>query len=260
MKHLLLMRITREKLIAEDSKSEDLIKTFLVGKDIKRYQPPESERYLIFTRRGVDIQQYPAIERYLLQFKERLMPKPKDWKGGKWQGRKPGFYKWYEIQDTVDYYAEFEKTKICWGNLCDVASFTIDFEGLYINAPACILNSNDKYVLGCMNSKLLWRFLQEIAAGRRGGFIEAKPFYVEQLPIRAIDFSNPEEVAQHDKLVSLVDSMLELHKKKREAKMERDKELYDRQIKAVDAQINRLVYGLYGLTEEEIAIVEGSSK
>ncbi|MEA2033472.1 MAG: TaqI-like C-terminal specificity domain-containing protein [Euryarchaeota archaeon] len=248
---------TRKRLIIEDPKSAELIKPFLVGRDIKRYQLPQTDKYLIFTRRGVNIKEYPAIESYLKQFKEKLMSKPKDWEGDKWPGRKPGSYKWYEIQDTIDYYTEFEKPKICWGNLCNVASFTIDFESLYINAPACILNSNDKYLLGCMNSKLLWRFLQEIAAGRRGGFIEAKPFYVEQLPIRIIDFSNPAEKAQHDKLVALVDNMLELQKKHHNARMERDKELYERQIKIVDAQIDRLVYELYGLTEEEVKVVEG---
>jgi Cys-tRNA synthase (O-phospho-L-seryl-tRNA:Cys-tRNA synthase) len=52
--------------------------------------------------------------------------------------------------------------------------------------------------------------------------------------------------------------MLELQKKYHEARMERDKELYERQIKVIDAQIDRLVYALYGLTEEEIAIVENS--
>ncbi len=71
-----------------------------------------------------------------------------------------------------------------------------------------------------------------------------------------IDSSNPTEKAQHDKLVALVDSMLELQKKYHEAKMERDKELYERQIRIVDAQIDRLVYDLYGLTEEEMEVVE----
>ncbi|MBN1761598.1 MAG: hypothetical protein JW878_00775 [Methanomicrobia archaeon] len=50
--------------------------------------------------------------------------------------------------------------------------------------------------------------------------------------------------------------MLELQKKYHEARIERDKELFERQIKSVDVQIDRLVYELYGLTEEEIKIVE----
>jgi hypothetical protein len=59
---------------------------------------------------------------------------------------------------------------------------------------------------------------------------------------------------KHDKLVALAESMLELQKKHHTAKMERDKGLYGRQIKIVDAQIDRLVYDLYGLTDEEVGI------
>jgi Cys-tRNA synthase (O-phospho-L-seryl-tRNA:Cys-tRNA synthase) len=73
-----------------------------------------------------------------------------------------------------------------------------------------------------------------------------------------INFSNPAEKAQHDKLVSLVDNMLELQKKHHDARTEQDKDLYERQIKMVDTQIDGLVYDLYGLTEEEIEIVENS--
>ncbi len=79
-----------------------------------------------------------------------------------------------------------------------------------------------------------------------------------ELPIRTIDFTNQDEKAQHDKLVALVDDMLELQKKYHEARMERDKELYERQIKIVDVKIDGLVYNLYGLTEEEIKVVEES--
>ena len=70
------------------------------------------------------------------------------------------------------------------------------------------------------------------------------------------DFSNPAEKAQHDKFVALVDNMLELKEKYHEPRIERDKELYERQIRIVDTQIDRLVYELYGRTEEEINEVE----
>jgi len=68
----------------------------------------------------------------------------------------------------------------------------------------------------------------------------------------------PPKKAQHDKLVVLVDDMLEFRKRNHEARMESDKELYERQIKIVDAQIDRLVYDLYGLTEGEVKVVEGA--
>ena len=71
-----------------------------------------------------------------------------------------------------------------------------------------------------------------------------------------IDLFNLNKKAQHDKLVALVDNMLKLQKKYHEVRMEQDKEIYERQIKLVDAQIDRLVYDLYGLTEEEVKVVE----
>jgi hypothetical protein len=88
-------------------------------------------------------------------------------------------------------------------------------------------------------------------------FAQVKTVNLKQLPIRTIDFSSPAEKAQQDKLVALVESMLELQKKYHNTRMEQDKELYERQIKMVDTQIDRLVYDLYGLTEGEIKVVEG---
>jgi hypothetical protein len=92
----------------------------------------------------------------------------------------------------------------------------------------------------------------------RGDFYEPSYVFFKDFPIRTIDFTNPDERAQHDKLVALVDTMLELQKKYHEARMEPDKELYERQIKTVDAQIDGLVYDLYGLTGEEIKVVGGA--
>jgi hypothetical protein len=116
---------TREKLIDEDPKSADIIKPFLAGRDIKRYQPPEHKRYLIFTRRGIKIENYPAIKQQLLQYKTRLMPKPEGWTGSKWEGRKPGAYQWYETQDTIEYHAEFEKPKIVYAEIAARGQFTL---------------------------------------------------------------------------------------------------------------------------------------
>jgi hypothetical protein len=82
--------------------------------------------------------------------------------------------------------------------------------------------------------------------------------YIEQLPIRTIDFHDPTDVARHDKMVALVERMLDLHQRLSAATTPADKRLYQRQIDTTDAQIDALVYELYRLTEEEIAIVEGA--
>ncbi|MDQ2716726.1 MAG: Eco57I restriction-modification methylase domain-containing protein [Chloroflexota bacterium] len=108
-------QITRDKLIAEDYKSAEIIKPLIRGEDVKRYDISFKDRYLIFTRYGISIGEYRSIERYLSQYRTQLEPRPLDWNEtirGEWPGRKPGSYKWYEIQDNVAYYADFEKPKI----------------------------------------------------------------------------------------------------------------------------------------------------
>ena len=74
---------------------------------------------------------------------------------------------------------------------------------------------------------------------------------------RTIDFTNPADVARHDRMVSLVERMLDLHKRVADEQTPHVKTVLQRQIEATDQQIDALVYELYGLTEEEVAVVEG---
>jgi hypothetical protein len=115
------------------------------------------------------------------------------------------------------------------------------------------------YVLGLLNSKLLFWRLRSISNVFRGGWITCTKQYVETLPIHTIDFSNSAEKAQHDKMVALVEQMLSLHKSLPLARTPQEKERLARQIESTDRAIDALVYQLYGLTEEEIRIVEGVS-
>ncbi len=246
----------RKRLIKEDKKSEELIKPFLLGRDVKRYQSSNINQYLIFTRRGVDIKKYPAIDKHLSSFKKQLTPKPADWKGSNWPGRKPGSYKWYEIQDTVDYYAAFEKPKIIVPTIVKSASYAYDNDGFYSNDKTSIIAIDDLYLLGILNSKVSDFVMHSISSTKQGGYFEYKPMYLEQLPIRTIDFNKPEEKAAHDKLVSLVDRMLDLHKKKATLSPSAEREKIEREIAVTDEKIEEIVYGLYGITDEERSIIE----
>ena len=82
--------------------------------------------------------------------------------------------------------------------------------------------------------------------------------FVKTLPIPTIDFSDPTDVALHDRMVSLVDQMLSLHKQLQEARTPHEQTGLQRQIEATDGQIDALVYELYGLTEEEIRLIDGT--
>lgn len=252
---------TREKLIAEDPNSLELIKPFLAGRDVKRYQQPEGDKYLIFTKHGVNINKYPAIKQYLSRFKDRLMPKPNDWPGVEWNGRKPGAYQWYEIQDKIDYYEEFEKQKIVYAEIASRGQFTLDKDNKYYDTTAYIISCNDDltYLIGLLNSRL-WTFLfSKTSSEIRGGFLRWKRQYMSPLPVRTIDSSDPADVARHKRMITLVDGMLSLHKQLHEARTPHEQTALQRQIEATDRQIDTLVYALYGLTEEEIKIVNDST-
>jgi adenine-specific DNA-methyltransferase len=138
------------------------------------------------------------------------------------------------------------------GNLCPMASggFTIT-----LGEEATV---NNHYVLGLLNSKLLYWILRGISNIFRGGWITCTKQYFGELPIRVIDPTNKSDVAAHDRIVSLVEKMLDLHKQRAAARTPHEQTALDRQISATDIQIDRLVYDLYGLTEEEIKLVEGA--
>ncbi len=246
---------TRVSLIEENPNSAELIKPFIAGKDVKRFSAVVPNKYLVFTRRGVDIRSYPAIHRYLYQFKSQLEPKPLDWQGDSWTGRKPGRYKWYEIQDTVDYWQSFEKPKIILPDISLRGNFTYDPNNAYVANTAYIIPVDDKYLLGLLNSKLMTFVYQSISSTYRGGYLRFIYQYLAQLPIRAIDFDNPADVAMQDKIVELVDTMLDLHKQAGLTLVQRG--VVKQRIEAVDREIDELVYRLYGLSGDEVAVVEG---
>ncbi|MCH8877408.1 MAG: N-6 DNA methylase [Chloroflexi bacterium] len=117
-----------------------------------------------------------------------------------------------------------------------------------------------RYLTGLLNSQLLDWFMKKVSTNFHGGYFAANKQFLVQLPIRTIDFDDPVDVARHEKMVSLVDRMLELHKKLADANIPADRELYERQIETTDQRIDELVYELYELTEKEIAIVEGEDR
>lgn len=188
---------------------------------------------------GIEIERYPAIYNYLLQFREKLEPKPKDF-SGEWNGRKPGSYKWYEIQDAVDYYDEFEKPKILWpGISSDITSFALDVNGYFGNDNNQMIISDNLYLLGILNSKVSRVILSGICDYVRGGFARLKINYVQQVPI----------VKASSSFVNLIETLvLEVIKQKQQLLNTSD----------LENQIDQLVYQLYGLTEEEIKIIENS--
>jgi len=83
--------------------------------------------------------------------------------------------------------------------------------------------------------------------------------FLKNIPVRITDFNDSKDKSRHDKMVELVSGMLDLHKRLHEARTEHERTALERRIADTDTQIDRLVYELYDLTEDEIKIVEESA-
>ncbi len=251
---------TRKTLIGKDKASAQLIKPLLGGEDIRRYVFNETGLWLIFTRRGTNIAQYPAVQEYLSKWKVQLVPK----KSSKDKvGRKPGSYAWYEIQDDVAYFKVFDGPKIIYPDIAKGPRFTLDIGGHYLANTAYCLGVDDLYLLGILNSRLFWFAISNISIpfGVRAGQYRYRLIYqyMERVPIRVIDFTLKADKEAHGRMVTLVERSLDLPKRLSAAQTPAEKERLQRQIAATDQEVDQLVYDLYGLTEDEIKIVEAAS-
>ena len=137
---------TRLRLIHEDPASEEIIKPYLRGQDVKRWQPEWQKLWMIFTRRGINIEAYPAVKAHLDQYRKRLEPCPQDWNrgvDGDWPGRKKGTYQWYEIQDSVGYWEIFEAPKIVYQEIQFHPQYAFSSSALYGNNKVYLIPSDD---------------------------------------------------------------------------------------------------------------------
>jgi hypothetical protein len=170
-------RATRDSLIEEHASSREIIKPFLRGRDVKRWKVESKDLWLIFTRRGIEIEKYPAILNYLKPFKKQLTP------GGE-GGRKPGSYEWYEIQDNIAYWKEFAEPKIVVPAITDAVNYAPDFSGFLSNDKTSIcIPPSVPFVLAILNSQVSFWFSRQTFASKQGGFYEFKPMYVSKVPI-----------------------------------------------------------------------------
>jgi hypothetical protein len=223
-------RVTRDQLINEHPSSAEVIKPFLRGRDVKRWRVDYQGLYLIFTRRGIDIEKYPAIKKHLSQFKEKLTPGT---------GRKAGTYKWYEIQDNVAYWQQFEKPKILYQEIATYQAFAWDDNHFYSNNKTFLIPNANYYLLALLNSSTIWFFLDQIVGKMVGGTYAMQTPSISQIPIIIAT------KLQSTVIENLVQKCLDIKKSNSKADTSQ-----------LETEIDHLVYKLYNLTYEEINIID----
>ena len=157
-----------------------------------------------------------------------------------------------EIQDSIEYFKEFEKSKIIYPNILKRPEFTYDTEGWYTNQKCFIISTDDKYLLGILNCKIIHYLFDKLLPKLRGGFYEPNYIIFKNFPIKQIDFNNPIEKKLHDEVVKLVNDLLLLNKEKNGLILQTKVSQINSKIDYSEDRINKIAFKLYGLDEKEI--------
>ena len=237
---------------------------FLQGREIKPYSLLHSGKVVIMpyrlneSRAGFIAEkefndEFPQTMEYLRENKAYLSAREK----GRFRGS--DWYCYGRVQN-IDLML---LPKILVPDIAERASFALDEKGefAFTSGYGITLKPevkvSPKFVLGLLNSKLLDFFLKKVSTTMRGGFFRYFTQFIEKIPIVVPDLSKPADKARHDQLVGLVDKLLGLMPKWRTATLAAEKAVLQNAVTATDQQIDALVYELYGLTANEIKLVEG---
>ncbi|MBW4599859.1 MAG: hypothetical protein KME29_09640 [Calothrix sp. FI2-JRJ7] len=182
-KAFVISGIKRAELVAKDPKSAEIIKPLVIGKDIQKWHIRHNDRWLdrwlIFTRRGIDINQYPVIKEHLEQWREDLTSKQSS---SSVKGRKSKRYQWYEIPNELSYYQAFELPKIIYPNTAKKSCFAFDTHNYYPGNTVSFIAKNDLFLVAILNSSIVWDYFKNTSSFLK----EALRFssnVVEKLPI-----------------------------------------------------------------------------
>ena len=235
---------TRKYLIHESKENKQFIKPMLRGRNISRYFGEQNQWIIVIPQGWTNAHRgkmaaekfmhtnYPAIYEHINSFAD-LKSKGK----GLYKRDDQGDYYW-ELRACA-YYSKFEKEKLAWGDISMEGGFCYN-DNDYILGPANFMSGkNLKFLLAVLNSHLIGWYMPNIAA-MIGDALQWKKTYVEKLPIPKISD------AEQRPFINLVDKIIAAKKSNSTA-----------DTSEWENEIDQKVYKLYGLTEEEIKIVEG---
>ncbi|MBI2864415.1 MAG: N-6 DNA methylase [Chloroflexi bacterium] len=246
-----------------------LLKPVVIGsRHVHRYSADESGLLLLFPyrRHGEEMEildedllqvEFPRTWEYLSANRARLEQREM----GKHKGPK-----WYRYGRTQNL-AQFDQPKLMLPYMTRRIAAHFDSQGILytVNVTTggyCITLKEERpnqyrYLMGILNSALAHYWMRTRATTHQGGHYGVMPQHLSKLPIRVVDFDNPEGKGMHSGLLALVDRMLELHRRKAEPSLpQSEQEDLGQLIASADREIDGLVYDLYGLAEEERRLVE----
>jgi hypothetical protein len=250
---------TKKRIIAENPGAAAIIRPFLSEEELGRYLPPAATRHLIVVLHETELKIYPAVARHLMRQKGETVHVKRHRRRGEEERPAPDAGRMHTLQDTGISPDLFAKPKIMFPKIAGEAGFTLDQSGHYCPDTCRIISTSSLYLLGILNSRLTWFFIRQTLPQFRGDCRKLYGHHFENIPVFVPDFEDPDDTARHDALEALVQQMLTLQERSARLKDSGDAPRYRLQIAELDRRIDAIVYDLYGLTPDEIRIVEDAS-
>jgi hypothetical protein len=231
---------TKDALIAKHSKSAEIIRPILRGRDIKKYKAEFADLYLIATLPSlkIDIEQYPAIKEHLLSFgKERLE------QSGNKKSRKKTNHKWFETQDSISYWEDFSKQKIVYPNMSKYLPFVYDNKiGYFSNDKSFIITGKHiEYLVIFFNSSLFKYCFRDNFPELQGGTRELRKIFFDTIRVKQIPDLENEKFAR--KLQLLLDLKTQ-----------------NKTTQNIENELDNMIFDLYEVSEKEREQILNSDK
>ena len=182
---------TRDKLIATHSSSADILKPFLHGRDIRRWQVEPPEQWLIFTYRGIEINAYPAIRNYLEKHRNSLSMRKH--KGG-----------WYELQASVEEIERYAGRKLVCPNLYNTQTFAVETDGYICGSTCYIIPTEETWLCGLLNTRTVEWIYWQVSQQQGPGELRARSGFIKQIPVPDLN------AGQKDLVRKIVDYLIYL--------------------------------------------------
>ena len=162
--------VTRDQLITEHPSSADILKPFLHGRDIRRWQVARPDSWLIFTCRRIEINRYPAIRKHLEKYRSAL-------------SKRAGKQRWYELPVAKSGAEHFVQTKLVCPNSYDHQTFAVDTDGFYCGDTCYLIPTEEMWLCGLLNSRAVEWFYSQTSKQLTGDYLQARSRYIQEIPI-----------------------------------------------------------------------------
>ncbi len=163
-------RATRDKLIASHHSSVDVLKPFLQGRDLKRWHVDTPHQWLIFTYRGIAIDDYPAILKYLKNHTEQL-------------NKRKIKKEWYELSASIRYAERFSQPKLVCPYTYNHQTFAVDAAGYYYGNTSYLIPTEETWLCGLLNSRTVEWFYSQVSNQLTIDYLRVRREYIQQIPI-----------------------------------------------------------------------------